>query len=102
MPTVQGVDVDVNGAGPFTLVDGAGYDGLKIFRVILTVETGNPTITFYSDDAKLPGTFHMRAGGAIALGMEKRRWAECAPGADFIMRLSEPAKIGGAVTVQYL
>lgn len=102
MPTVHGVDVDVDGAGPFTIVEGAGYNGLKIFRVLLTVSEGSPTITFYSGTTKLPGTFHMKAGGAISLGMELRRWFECEPGDDYIMRLSEPAKVGGALTVQYL
>lgn len=102
MVEVSGVDINVNGAGPFTLVSGSGGGGLKIFRILLTVKSGNPTITFYSGATKLPGTFHMQEGGAIALGMELRRWAECAAGQSFIMHLSEPAQIGGALTVQYL
>lgn len=99
---VVGVDVNVDGAGPFTLVNGVSHNGMKIFRIILTIATGNPTITFYSGATKLAGTFHMKEGGAIALGLELRRWAETAPGQSFIMHLSEPAKIGGALTVQYL
>lgn len=102
MINVTGVDVDVNGTGPFTLVDGSGHNGMKIFRILLTVKTGNPTITFYSGSTQLPGTFHMKEGGAIALGMELRRWAECAPGDDFIMHVSEATEIGGALTVEYL
>jgi hypothetical protein len=102
MINVHGIDVDVNGSGPFTLVSGSGHNGMKIFRILLTVKTGNPTITFYSGTNRLPGTFHLLEGGAVALGMELRRWAECAPGDDFTMHVSEDSQIGGALTVEYL
>lgn len=99
MFSVIGVNVDVEGSGDIVLVSGQPGKIIKIFRILLTVKGGSPTVTFKSGTSPLAGTFHMHDGGNISLGMERRRWAECAAGEDLIINLSESAKIGGALTV---
>jgi hypothetical protein len=96
---LSGVDIDVEGMGDIVLMPGVPGSIIKVFRILLTFADGSPTVTFKSGSTKLPGTFHMQDGGSIALGMERRRWAECGEGEDFVINLSEHAKVGGALTV---
>lgn len=95
----SGVDVDVNGSGDFTLVPAVSGKVIKVFRALLTVSDGAPIITFKSGTTKVPGTFRMKDGGAISLGLERLRWFECVAGQPFVMNLSASAKVSGLLAV---
>lgn len=99
MLNLSNINVDVEGMGDIVLMPGAPGKRIKIYRALMTIRGGSPTMTFKSGGTKLPGTFHMHDGGSITLGLERRRWAECGEGESFVLNLTESAKVGGMLTV---
>lgn len=97
MADVISVPIDVSGPGDVVLIAGVPGKRIRVFQAALTFDGPEVTAIFKSDDTALTGRMVFYPGGAITLGMTRRRWLMTGEGEDLIVNLSEAVQVGGAI-----